>query len=432
MKLKLMPALVGAGLTVVAASASAQGTSEIEALRGELNALQAKIEQLERQQKAQAESADKTTDAVAQVKSNVGDWVGRFQWKGDLRYRNETIDQEFALDERNRDRIRLRAGFVARVNDTVRAEVQATTTEGSDPRSSNQTLTNTDSRKALDLDTAFFEWAPNASFRTTLGKMRYPWVRTSSYFFDGDVNPEGIALGWQRGATGPFANAFYMQLMERSTAADSNLAGAQLGWRMDITGTTRLMLAASYFAHGAVEGYNAVLDGNVAANNFGNTTTNTLCRVGLTACIANDFDIVEGLAELSTSFAGKPFTFFVDYARNTAADFPGTTENDTAYAAGFLLGRVSGARTWEIGYTHQKVEKDALYGQWIDSDFANGLTDGEGGAIRLGYGFGRNFRVNGTYFMTETNMDVPTTIAGVGPVTGRDYERLQLDLNVSF
>jgi hypothetical protein len=34
--------------------------------------------------------------------------------------------------------------------------------------------------------------------------------------------------------------------------------------------------------------------------------------------------------------------------------------------------------------------------------------------------------------MTETNMDVPTTIAGVGPVTGRDYERLQLDLNVSF
>ena len=55
MKLKLMPALVGAGLTVVAASASAQGTSEIEALRGELNALQAKIEQLEREQKAQAE-----------------------------------------------------------------------------------------------------------------------------------------------------------------------------------------------------------------------------------------------------------------------------------------------------------------------------------------------------------------------------------------
>jgi hypothetical protein len=428
----MIAAGVAAALTSLTPVASAQGTSEIEALREQLNALQSKIEQLEKQQRAQAESADKTTDAVAQVKSNVGDWVGRFQWKGDLRYRNETIDQEFALDERNRDRIRLRAGFVARVNDTVRAEVQATTTEGGDPRSSNQTLTNTDSRKALDLDTAFFEWAPNASFKTTLGKMRYPWVRTSSYFFDGDVNPEGIAFGWQRGASGPFANAFYMQLMERSTAADSNLAGAQLGWRMDVTGSTRLTLAASYFAHGAVEGYNAVLDGNVAANSFGNTTAATGCRAGLTACIANDFDIVQGLAELTTTFAGKPFSFFVDYAKNTAAEVPADVDRDTAYAAGFLLGRVTGARTWEVGYTHQKVEKDALYGQWIDSDFANGLTDGEGGAIRLGYGFGRNFRINGTYFMTETNMDVPTTIAGVGSITGREYERLQLDLNVSF
>src|SRR5687768_7971489 len=143
MKSKLIPIAVAGALTFVATGASAQGTGEIEALREQLNALQAKIEQLEKQQKSQQESSDKTTDAVAQVKSNVGDWVGRFQWKGDLRYRNETIDQEFALDERNRDRIRLRAGFVARVNDTVRAEVQATTTEGSDPRSSNQTLTNT-------------------------------------------------------------------------------------------------------------------------------------------------------------------------------------------------------------------------------------------------------------------------------------------------
>jgi hypothetical protein len=430
-KQKIVAAGVAAALTSFASVASAQGTSEIEALREQLNVLQAKIEQLEKQQKAQAESSDKTTDAVAQVKSNVGDWVGRFQWKGDLRYRNETIDQEFAADERNRDRIRLRAGFVARVNDTVRAEVQATTTEGSDPRSSNQTLTNTDSRKPLDLDTAFFEWAPNASFKATLGKMRYPWVRSSSYFYDGDINPEGIALGWQRGATGPFANAFYVQLMERSTSSDSNMAGAQLGWRMDLSGSTRLTLAGGYFAHNAVEGFNAVLDGNVAANSFGNTTS-AICRAPLTACIANDFDIIEGLAELSTSFGGKPFTFFVDYAQNTKADFPGTSENDTAYAAGFLLGRVSGARTWEIGYTHQRVEKDALYGQWIDSDFANGATDGEGGVIRLGYGFGRNFRINGTYFMTETNMDVPTTIVGVGPVTGREYERLQLDLNVSF
>ncbi|MEJ1965680.1 MAG: hypothetical protein WDO56_30665 [Gammaproteobacteria bacterium] len=42
----------------------------------------------------------------------------------------------------------------------------------------------------------------------------------------------------------------------------------------------------------------------------------------------------------------------------------------------------------------------------------------------MGYGFGRNFRVNGSYFWNDTNIDIPTTIAGVGPVTERKYKRL--------
>ena len=55
--------------------------------------------------------------------------------------------------------------------------------------------------------------------KLTFGKMRYPWVRpTSRLFFDGDINPEGIAVNWQQGATGLFASAFYTQLAERSGA----------------------------------------------------------------------------------------------------------------------------------------------------------------------------------------------------------------------
>ena len=59
-----------------------------------------------------------------------------FTWKGDLRYRNETIEQQYTPD-RNRDRIRVRTGFVAKVNDTVKAEVGISTAENGDPRSSN-------------------------------------------------------------------------------------------------------------------------------------------------------------------------------------------------------------------------------------------------------------------------------------------------------
>jgi hypothetical protein len=52
--------------------------------------------------------------------------------------------------------------------------------------------------------------------------------------------------------------------------------------------------------------------------------------------------------------------------------------------------------------------------------------------LRAGYGFGRNFRLNATYFWNQTNIDLPTTISGVGPVTDRKYKRLQVDLNMSF
>jgi hypothetical protein len=422
-------------LVLACAASGAQAQSaEIAELKAQLAALQARVEQLEKQQQAQQESQDRTTDVLAQTRSSIGDWVGRFQWKGDLRYRNETIDQEFAARERNRDRIRLRAGFVARVNDKLRTEVMMATTENGDARSSNQTLTNANSRKSLDLDMAYAEWQPNEQWKATFGKMRYPWHTTPSFFFDKDVNPEGVGISWQQGAVGLFANAFYTHLAERSAQADSNMAGAQIGWRGDFTDTTRLTLAAGYFDHNAVQGYNTVQDGNVAGSTFsafGNSTS-TMCRRGITACIANDFNIIELSAELTTRLAGRPLSLFTDYARNTEADFGETPGLDTAWAAGFTWGRVSGARTWEIGYIHQVTEKDALFGQWIDSDFAAGLTDGKGGAIRVGYGFGRNFRINGTYYLTKTNVDVPATLPEVGAVTERDYKRFQLDLNMSF
>ena len=451
MKNKLVSAAVAAALLSAACIPVAQAQSaDLQALKTQLEALQKKVAELEAQQKAQSEVQDKTLDQVAQQRSNVGEWVGRWQWKGDVRYRNEDIKQEFNPAERNRDRIRVRAGIVAKVNDTVKAEVQLTTGESlssggyGDARSPNQTLTDASSRKRVWFDTAFFEWAPNANWKATLGKMRYPWVRPANVlFFDNDINPEGVALGWQQGTDGLFATAFYVNLAERSAGADSTMSGGQFGWRGDIASGTRLTVAASYFDHGAVEGYNAVQDGALPANAFGNTTTASaaVCRAGIinttttTACIANDFNVAEVLAELNMQVAGKPLTFVADYAKNNKANFAaGTTPSglDTAYAVGAQYGRVTTANTWEVGYLYQKIENDALYGQWVDSDFGGGSTGSKGHVFRVGYGFGRNFRFNGTYFLNDTNIDVPTTIAGVGPVTGRAYRRYQLDVLATF
>lgn len=466
--------VLGASAAVEAQQATARGAgakpapvsaAEVDALKSQLEALQSRLAELEAAQKAQdaqiaaaskaagaataaaadqQDAIDRTTDSLAQTRANVGEWVGRWTWKGDLRYRNENIDQEFTARERNRDRIRARFGFVAKVNDTMKVEVQATTTENADARSSNQTLSDVNSRKALDLDTAYAEWAPNANWKLTLGKMKYPWVRVGSYFYDGDVNPEGVAASWQQGATGLFGGAWISRLSERSTLADSSLFGAQVGWRGTFGDGGKYTLAAGYFDHGAAEGYSVIQSGG-AGGFFGNsTTTNTaICRSGQSPCLANDYNIVEVLGEVTFKVGSQPLTLFADYANNGAADYSFASTNtalnipkglDTAYSAGFTYGKAGNPGTWEFGYVFQKVEKDALFSQWVDSDFAAGATDGDGHAIKFAYAFARNWRFNLTYLLNKTNNDVAAavTIPSAGNVFDRDYKRLQLDLNMTY
>jgi hypothetical protein len=364
---------------------------------------------------------DNIMDVVAK------DISGRLQWKGDLRYRNETIDQEYTLDVRNRDRVRFRLGAVATVNPDVKVEFQVTTTEGGDARSSNQTLTDANSRKALDLDLAYGEWTVNQTTKLMAGKMKYPWVRTSSYFYDGDINPEGVAASYNNTTTGVFGSAFLARLAERGTATDSNMVGMQVGLRKKVNDDVNFTIAASYFDHQNVLNYNVIQSGS-AGGYFGNTTKTTGC-LSASPCLSNDFDIVEGLVEVNARALDLPLVVFANYAINTKVDV-----NDKAAAAGLTLNKASLPKSWEVGYVYQKIQKDSLYGQWIDSDFASGSTDMQGHAFRGAYQLNKNLRFNATYMVNETNLFSPAsvTIPVAKSVKNRGYDRIQLDLNFTF
>src|SRR4029077_11448675 len=94
---------------------------------------------------------------------------------------------------------------------------------GPDPRSSNQTLTDQNSRKDFELDLGYIQWAPTADWRLTAGKQRFPWQRTASLFFDGDVNPEGIAVNYTKGNF--FTGVFYDWLAERALSFSNVTTG---------------------------------------------------------------------------------------------------------------------------------------------------------------------------------------------------------------
>ncbi|MEO6185043.1 MAG: putative porin [Steroidobacteraceae bacterium] len=425
------PATALASVLALAAGVPATAAAdEVSELKAAVTALQKRLDQLETRAQSVDDTNDKQTDQIAMAKANVGSWVPNFTFKGDFRYRNENIDQEFA-GERNRDRIRVRTGFVAKVNDTIRTEFGIATAEANDPRSSNQTLTDGNSRKSLYLDVAYVEWQPLPDWKFTAGKMKYPWVRPGqSILFDGDVNPEGVAANFTHGDF--FASSFYNVLKERNTVSATNLAasgestmvGGQFGWKPTI-GTGRLTLGVSVFDVNSVRNRAPAFS---AAN--GNSTKTTGCFTGVAPpCLASDYNLIEGFAEYSVPVGGRPLSIYGDYVKNDAA----VNALDTAYSVGVLYGKASDPHTWEIGYFYQDVEKDALYGEYIDSDYGAGNTDAKGGVFKFAYAFAKNWTINTTYFMNKTNLDGGTTVPGVtGAVFDRDYKRLQLDMNFKY
>jgi hypothetical protein len=197
--------------------------------------------------------------------------------------------------------------------------------------------------------------------------------------------------------------------------------------------------------------YTAVIFGG---SSFGNTTGVGAAAGGSralaagTACGRSDCDIVEGFADLSTSVSGRPLRFFVDYAQNTEAEVNPTVNEklDTALGAGFSYGAASAAKgTWEFGVTYQQVEKDALFGQLVDSVFGDGNTDTNGYVLRGGYTVARNWTLNASLFLNDLSNDVPQSVTlfneataapydttVVNGIIDRDYKRLQLDLNFRF
>jgi hypothetical protein len=443
-----------AGVTAFAPAPAYAQSAEIQALKDQLAAMQTKIEQLEKAQASTKKTveetqatSDKTADVVAQEKS-------RLSFAGDIRYRNESFDVEYVDRNRNRDRVRARLNANFRVNDTVTGQI-ALATGADDPRSSNQSLDGQNSRKTFGLDTAYVTWAPNAAWKVTAGKQRYAWQRTGSLFFDGDINPEGIAINYGTGNF--FASAYYDWLAERAlsfssptgTNTDSIMYGAQVGYRIPFSDSVKMTVAATYFNFDGVQGYNPLFGGS----SFGNTTTTSaaVCNRTLaagTACLLSDYDILQGFADLTATVGGQPLRVFLDYAQNTEAEVnPVAGEKlDTAMAFGVSYGAASAAKgTWEVGALYQQIEKDALFGQLLDSDFGDGNTDADGFVLRGGYTVARNWTLNATLFLNNLSNDVPQNITVFNELTpapydtrvitgvnDRDYKRLQLDLNFRF
>jgi hypothetical protein len=400
---------------------NAQLQTENEQLKAVVDRREAEVDYLKSQTKELREEGAMASNEISKVKG--ADWATKLKGRGDFRFRHEGIESERVVSgqaedaaDRTRQRIRARLGFDYKVTDTVKGTLLFAT-GGDDPRSSNQTLGGTGTRKSIGVDMAYVDWQFMNGANLVLGKQPHPYFRPGqSLFFDGDFNPEGGSVKFDRGMF--FGSGYGWWLTEQFNANpagennDSNLFGAQVGMKFPLLGG-ETVLAAHYFDCGACQDNSPLY-----ANNGNGNTTYTLPG-STTQLLRYDYEVVQLSAQMGTTLFDLPFAFWADYARNMASD----VEYDTAYGVGVVLGKASNAKTWEAGLAYQSIDKDALFAQIIDSDFGDGRTDSEGWFLKGGYAPVKNVTFNATYFINTLNKDVGTEL---------DYNRLQLDLNYKF
>ena len=448
MKKTVLSSAIVALLAVPALAQAAESSdnASVDALRQQVERLQSEVDYLKENAKASRKESAVTAVDMATLKTN----TSKFTWSGDFRYRGEFIsranDNLPTSDEhtQNRDRIRVRFGVTTKVNDSITAKLQLATNGGSsaspgnDPRSPNQTLGEGFTRKGISIDQAYVDWKATSFMNVQLGKTPYPWATTASYFWDKDITPEGIAVKFNRGIF--FGGLYYDWLSERNSFAntglrsDSKLTAAQFGIKQPI-GKSTLTAAVGYFDTINVKNEIVATATGCAPNStFFNNSANgntTITSPGNCTVLASDFTNVNAFVQYDFNVGKFPVAAFVDYMKNNDA-VVNTVVNkklDDGLAIGVTFNKASAPQSWEVGVVYEKNGKDAIFGEFVDSDFANGATDGKGWVIKAGYVPYANWTLNATYFINKLNYEGVATTSTTRELT---YKRLQLDLNFKF
>jgi len=352
--------------------------------------------------------------------AHAANWWETIKVKGDFRYRHEMIDQE-GKDNRSRQRIRARIGLTGKVSDYTTVGVQLAT-GSSDPVSTNQTLGNGFSTKSIGLDLAYFKAThPDLpGFTLTGGKMKNPIHKAGGFelIWDGDLNPEGGALGWSRDVDNVTLNLLGggFWITERSSGDDSWLGAGQGMATFNFNEKkSAVTVGGGYYNFVNAKGFMPFYD---AGDAFGNTVMNQVSGNDTTEVYANDYELFEVFGEVSHKFNEIPVSVAGDFVTNTAAD-----SLETAWLVGLKIGKTGQPGTWSLRYNYREVKADAVVGVFTDSDFRGGGTNAKGHELGGNLQLAEHTTLAASYFINKLGLEAANEI---------DFNRLQLDVQFKF
>ncbi|MCD6295835.1 MAG: putative porin [Deltaproteobacteria bacterium] len=412
---------------------------QIEQLRQDLKSQRKSIDKVQQSQDEKIKTAVKaeTKEAEKTWREWIPKWTENIKISGDLRLRYEAIwnrerlqaDGSFNdVSSRNRYRIRARLFFDGKISDEVSGHFMICTNQDAvqEATTTNQSFDNDFNDKGIYLHRAYGtykpEWLPG--FEVTAGKFKNTFMHTD-IMWDPDVNPEGIYeryqyQGWKNFK--PFIHLGQMVINEINRESDdAALYVNQLGFDWKI-GPVKWTLAGGYYEWSNL--HNSQFLKNAAYKGGGGNSYNA----GLTDYLY-DYHLWEGISFVKFKIGPIPTKLKFDYIVNTADHVP--SDQDTAYFAGFKLGKEKKKGDWSLFYKYARIERDAVVGSMNDQDFYGANRKGHKAAFR--YMLFDRLRLGFAYFYTDPVEQWPLTDPNFNNDRNREHEdRIQSEFVFKF
>ncbi|MHC8368095.1 putative porin [Pseudomonas sp. ZT5P21] len=369
------------------------------------NELQAELARDQKDQQIARQAQQETNEQIAATAKKTNElstfdqklaWAAKTQFKGDVRFRQETVKNDGVPNtgDQDRQRIRVRLGAYTAINPQVDTGIRIATGSDNDPRSTNQSLDNNFTKKDIWLDQGYVDYHPDAIKNLHLigGKMPQPWVSMGDIIWDSDISPEGLALTYKYplgGSTELFGSAGHFTLKDnvdgegKQFRHDLRLYSGQLGARFAITDNLKMTLGGSLYAY----------DND---NDISNTCAANTCRLAINGNTANEqFKLYEGFGQIDIGGLPMPLSLYGQVVNNDDAS------NDQDM--GWLAGVKTNVFGFGVDYNYRDVQRNAVVGAFTDSDFANGFTGSRGSKLKVSYEIDKNFALGATYFLAESD-----------------------------
>lgn len=426
----------------------------------ELQDLKNRLRQLEKQISAESAAGKELQDiekrlqqlekrfseeSIAEKQEKWPDWTQNIKVSGDLRLRYEGIynrEQRQSdgstkdLPTRDRYRIRARLFVDGKINDEISTHFMVCTNQDSnrEATTTNQSLTDDFNDKGIYFHRAYATYKPKwlEGAELTAGKFKNTFLHTD-IMWDPDVNPEGIYERYQyKGLKTfqPFVHLGQMVVNEvKDETDDACLYVNQLGFDWEI-GPVKWTLAGSYYDWSNL--HNTKFLHNADYKKGGGNTfikDQPFDPEDPSYQYAYDYNLWGAITFINFKWGAVPTKLIFDYIVNTADDVP--SSQDTAYFAGFTLGKEKKKGDWSLLYKYARIEKDAVIGSMNDQDFYG--ANRKGHKVMFRYMVYDRLRFGTAYFYTDPIKDWDPASITFSNEKDREHEdRLQAEFVFTF